>query len=226
MASFYRIGCGVLGVLLVAALVFPIVQSGSRDNTGRRRASCMSNMKQLSLALAQYTQDYGGDLPNEASSGSSGWREAIYPYVKSTEVYHCPDDPRDNSHASPGDLPKSYAANAPCLSSGKKKVLISSLSATVILAADTRGYDGEDWDITRPAFLPSTGFELYTHKPSHYFYQHPPGTLNCLFVDGHVKAMKPDATLMPLNLWTPSNTPFVGQGLSNARAILTHAEDE
>ncbi len=80
--------------------------------------------------------------------------------------------------------------------------------------------------MTSPAFLPPSGREPYTHKPSHYFYQHPTGALNVLFVDGHVKAMKPDATLTPINLWTPNNVPFAGQDLSNARAILTHAEGE
>ncbi len=226
MASVYRIGCGVLGVLLLAALVFPIVQSGSWDNTGRRQASCMSNMKQLGLALTQYTQDYGGDLPDKSSSGSSGWREAIYTYVKSTGVYRCPDDQRNANQDAPTNLPKSYAANALCLGSGKKKASIFSLSSKTILVTDTRDFDGEDWNITNPAYLPSSGREMYTHKPSHYLYQHPPSTLNLLFADGHVKTMKPDATLTPINLWTPNATPFAVQDLANAQAILKYAENE
>ena len=224
MKSVLRIALILFVFYLFSGFLFSVISGGAIKNANR--TSCMSNMKQIGLALAQYTQDYGGDLPDETLSKNTGWREALYPYVKSTNVYRCPDDPRDNSHASPDNLPKSHAANALCLSSGKKRVSVFSLSPTVVLAADTRGYDGEDWDMTSPAFLPSTGSELYTHKPSHYFYQHPPGTLNLLFADGHVKAMKPDATLTPLNLWTPGNTPFIGQDLSNARAILTHAEDE
>ena len=53
--------------------------------------------------------------------------------------------------------------------------------------ADTRGFDGEDWDMTAPAFLPATGRELHMHKPSHYLYEHPAGRLNVLFADGHVQ---------------------------------------
>lgn len=64
------------------------------------------------------------------------------------------------------------------------------------------------------------------NKPRHLFYEHPIGTLNCLFTDGHVKALKPMATLTPVNLWTRDNAPFTGQDLSNAQAILKHAEDE
>lgn len=225
MSRFWQMLLGICGLLFLAAILFPVFQRVP-ENPFRPRTGCMSNMKQLGLALIQYEQDYNETLPQKASSTSSGWRDAIYPYVKSTNVYRCPDDQRDNSHASPDNLPKSYAANALCLSSGKKRASISSLSPTVILAADTRGNAGEDWDMTSPAFLPSTGSELYTHKPSHYFYQHPVGTLNLLFADGHVKAIKPDAMLTPINLWTPNNTPFDGRDLTNARAILTHARDE
>ncbi len=225
MARFWRILLGVCGLLFLAAILFPVFQRVP-ENSFNPQTTCMSNMKQLGLALAQYTQDYGGDLPDKTSSKNAGWREAIYPYVKSTGVYHCPDDQRDNSHASSNNLPKSYAVNALCSGVSHKPAALASLSSTTILAADTRGFDGEAWNIVSPAFLPSSGRELYTHKPSHYFYQHPDGWLNLLFADGHVKAMKPGATLTPINLWTPNNTPLAGQDLSNARAILTHAENE
>lgn len=225
MARFWRILLSVCGLLLLAAVLFPLFQRVP-ENSFNARTTCMSNMKQLGLALAQYSLDYGGDLPDKALPKNAGWREAIYPYVKSTQVYHCPDDQRDNSHASPDNLPKSYAANALCFGDGRQSTALLSLSPTTILVTDTRGFDGEEWDIVSSAFLPSSGRELYTHNPSHYFYQHPIGTLNLLFADGHVKAMKPDATLTPINLWTPNNTPFVGQDLTDARAILTHAGDE
>jgi len=225
MARFWRIGCGAFGILLLAAFLFPIFQRVP-ENRFDPETGCRSNMKQLGLALIQYAQDYDNVLPAPAVSNQSGWREAVYPYVKWVGVYHCPDDKRDISKNTPTNLPKSYSTNALCLSSGRKKVTVFSLAPSTVLVTDTRGYDGEDWDITNSAFLPSAGSELYTHKPSHYFYEHPLGTLNLLFADGHVKAMKPDATLEPLNLWTPNNIPFAGQDLTNARAILTHAEDQ
>ncbi len=225
MARFWRILLGVCGLLFLAAILFPVFQRVP-ENSFRPQTGCVSNMKQLGLALIQYEQDYNETLPERASSTSSGWREAVYPYVKSTNVYRCPDDPRDNSRASSNNLPKSYAANALCFGGSRKPAALASLSSTTVLAADTRGFDGEAWNIVSPAFLPSSGRELYAHVPRHLFYEHLPGTLNLLFADGHVKAMKPDATLEPINLWTPNNIPFVGQDLSNARAILTHAEEK
>jgi prepilin-type processing-associated H-X9-DG protein len=222
MARLWRILIAVCGLLFLAAVFFPAFRPVP-ENWHNPRAGCMSNMKQLGLALIQYSQDYNETLPRDTNAAGHGWREAIYPYVQSPGVYRCPDDQRDTSHASLDNLPESYAANALCLATKNRQTAPMSLSSDTILAADTRGYDGEDWNIVSPAFLPQTDRELYTHKPSHYFYEHPPGTLNVLFADGHVKAMEPEATLMPRNLWTPNNTPFVGQDLSNARAILTHA---
>jgi prepilin-type N-terminal cleavage/methylation domain-containing protein len=42
-------------IALLAAILFPVF-ARARENA--RRASCMSNMKQLGLGFAQYTQDY------------------------------------------------------------------------------------------------------------------------------------------------------------------------
>ncbi len=221
MSRFWRVLLSVCGLLFLAAVVFPIFQSPCINTANAHRASCMSNMKQLGLALTQYSQDYNNLLPPAAAFDSSGWREATYPYVKSTSVYRCPDDERGRDQDAPSHLPKSYATNA--LSLTNAAILDPGRAISVV---DTRGFSSEEWDMTAAAFLPSTGRKLYTHKPSHYFYEHPPGWMNCLFSDGHSKAMKPMDTLTPINLWTPSNAAFVGPDLTNARAILTHAENE
>ena len=79
-------------IAILAAILFPVFQK-VRENA--RRASCQSNMKQLGLAFIQYTQD--SDENNVTSTavglGGQGWGSRIYPFVKSTGVYKCPDDP-------------------------------------------------------------------------------------------------------------------------------------
>ena len=185
--------------------------------------------------MTQYEQDNDANLPvfEKTTSGPS-WREAVYPYVKASGVYQCPDDRRRGDYTS-NNLPRSYATNdllpgkdglpAPLtgLHTGGTSTITSSHTIRIV---DTRGYDGAEWDITNPMFLPDTGRVLYAHGPRHLFYEHPIGVLNCLFADGHVKAMKPMATLTPVNLWTRDNAPFTGQDLRNARTILKHAENE
>ena len=82
-------------VAILAALLFPTFQK-VRDNA--RRAACESNLKQISLALIQYTQDNEerypqGNYVDPWGYQGRGWAGEVYPYVKSTAVFRCPDDP-------------------------------------------------------------------------------------------------------------------------------------
>ena len=95
-----------------------------RENA--RRASCQSNEKQLGLALIQYTQDADEQYPAVSAANAvpgqfwyCGWASEVYPYVKSTGVYKCPDDPTQslaftnaaNNGATGTAVPVSYAFN-------------------------------------------------------------------------------------------------------------------
>ena len=82
-------------IAILAAILFPVFQK-VRENA--RRASCQSNLKQLGLALVQYTQDYDEQYPAGYTCDStfnifySTWDQSIFPYVKSNQVFVCPDD--------------------------------------------------------------------------------------------------------------------------------------
>src|SRR5690242_9514672 len=80
-------------IAILAAILFPAF-ARARENA--RRASCQSNLKQIGLGLAQYTQDYDEKLMNvgnatirdyadPATYNGAGynWIAAIQPYVKS-----------------------------------------------------------------------------------------------------------------------------------------------
>jgi len=83
-------------IAILAAILFPVFQK-VRENA--RRASCQSNEKQIGLALIQYTQDSDEKYPagvtllgTPPTGYGIGWAGAIYPFVKSTGVFKCPDD--------------------------------------------------------------------------------------------------------------------------------------
>lgn len=81
-------------IALLAAILFPVF-SRARENA--RRSSCQSNLKQLGLGLAQYTQDNDGYfIPFSSTGGSSGlgfsWPVSLDPYIKSTQIFTCPSN--------------------------------------------------------------------------------------------------------------------------------------
>ncbi len=91
-------------IAILAAILFPVFQK-VRENA--RAASCESNLKQLALSFSMYTQDSDGAYPlgfswdNWNTSTSADWITGVLPYVKSYQVFACPDDPQGNQAASP-----------------------------------------------------------------------------------------------------------------------------
>lgn len=100
-------------ISILAAILFPVF-GRARENA--RRASCQSNLKQLGLAFAQYSQDYDEKLPmlffNIAgdSEGRGRWPYTLQPYVKSRQVFYCPSDGKDpDGYRSPDNAVYNYA---------------------------------------------------------------------------------------------------------------------
>lgn len=91
----------IIGIL--TAILFPVFIR-ARENA--RRSSCQSNLKQIGLGLLQYTQDSdertvargyfdpnvtGASYSKKIKDGSSyTWADAIFPYVKSEQIFNCP----------------------------------------------------------------------------------------------------------------------------------------
>lgn len=80
-------------IAILAAILFPVF-ARARENA--RRASCQSNLKQIGLGLMQYAQDYDGWTPGSIIAGQA-WPSAIFPYVKSGQLFTCPSGEADKS---------------------------------------------------------------------------------------------------------------------------------
>ncbi|MBI2302234.1 MAG: DUF1559 domain-containing protein [Armatimonadetes bacterium] len=81
----------VLGGIAVCALVLRPVFCGAREYA--RQSSCLSNEKQLALALLQYCQEYDGLMPAPSRGRGSAqymWRRMLDPYVPHAEMQFCP----------------------------------------------------------------------------------------------------------------------------------------
>ena len=85
-------------IAILAAILFPVFAQ-AREKA--RQASCLSNEKQLGLAMMQYVQDYDETFPTtglyDFSSLGNYWAYRIQPYMKSVQVVWCPSDSGSSS---------------------------------------------------------------------------------------------------------------------------------
>jgi general secretion pathway protein G len=96
-------------IAILAALLFPVF---AQARSAARTTACLSNMRQAGIAFSLYAQDYDGFYPYavdpadrytpqiwnafpafQAQIPYLPWlHEALLPYVKSRELFHCPSD--------------------------------------------------------------------------------------------------------------------------------------
>ncbi len=91
-------------IAILAAILFPVFAQ-AREKA--RQTMCLSNMKQISLAVMMYVQDYDEVTPlayhNAATGDANGvdtnfyesWWAMIYPYNKNNQVTSCPSNPNN-----------------------------------------------------------------------------------------------------------------------------------
>lgn len=104
-------------IAILAAILFPVFAQ-AREKA--RAVSCLSNLKQSSLAYAMYTQDYDETTPLQNSptvKDASGkyvsggyWFNLIQPYVKNWQLMLCPDRSLNTTAAAAASKPQNYPA--------------------------------------------------------------------------------------------------------------------
>lgn len=191
-------------IAILAAILFPVF-ARARENA--RRASCMSNLKQIGLGIMQYTQDYDEHYPmyrvTRLSSSYDempyGWVDAIQPYVKSYQLFQCPTEPTSPNLAyrlgEASSRITDYALNtrlggSDCSSAGKGSGM--SLAAidrpsVTALVIEYRGYGSA-------SFISSTDngrvYIPYTNSVSSGLVERHFNGINMTFADGHVKFIR------------------------------------
>ncbi|MGE5532426.1 MAG: DUF1559 domain-containing protein [Bacteroidota bacterium] len=88
-------------IAILAAILFPVF---AKAREKARQSSCLSNTKQIGLALMQYAQDYDEKVPNHCRNGGNVvttdcWGWSIQPYIKNTQVFTCPSAGNNTSTA-------------------------------------------------------------------------------------------------------------------------------
>lgn len=91
----------VIGIIaLLIAILLPSLNAAREQ---ARSVKCLSNIRQLGNAVVMYVNENRGLYPVAAWQQVAGvsrtrWADAIYPYVKNTDVFMCPSVPQDMYH--------------------------------------------------------------------------------------------------------------------------------
>ena len=174
-------------IAILAAILFPAF-ARARENA--RRSSCQSNLKQLSLATIQYTQDYDERFPMGLTQNGGQFFTAldlIQPYAQNKNIALCPSDSTpwdmDLSSVVPGTAPASYSANdkietSPAFGAAPPPVSLAQIKQPSHLPLS--------WD----AVLDTTSAPLSPPIPNVIARRRHLEGANCAFADGHVKWIK------------------------------------
>ena len=127
-------------IAILASILFPVF---AKAREKARQASCLSNEKQIALAILMYAQDYDEMLPigwHATSAGNLRFADDIFAYIKNAQVFRCPSNanPTRNWATAPGNVgPISYMVN-PDLCSVDRGLGLAAImaSATTILLCD------------------------------------------------------------------------------------------
>jgi len=200
-------------ISILAAILFPVF-ARARENA--RRASCMSNVKQMGLGMMMYVQDYDGTYPlrqtADAWSSPFGnysftpWQGILQPYTKSFQVFECP------SSGSSNVLNGEYGVNYLVLTSTPIKESAVQSPASTYLIMDAGIYYsspyynalGTNWN-----YLPGQGdagrscsgvtSSGTVDRPQDCQSGRHFGGINIAFADGHVKWLKSSVVLQEGN---------------------------
>lgn len=156
--------CLVLISLAVIGVIF--FPSPIRARHSPRQASCQSNLKQIGLAVMQYSQDYDKKLPTRQ------WGKSVLTYAKTEEIFQCAETTKTKGSSD-------YFFNARFLGTPLPRI---SSPKTPILMGD--GKDAAPLGATLTQLPPN--WIRDEKSPS---WRHLDGA-NYGFADGHVKWIK------------------------------------
>jgi prepilin-type N-terminal cleavage/methylation domain-containing protein/prepilin-type processing-associated H-X9-DG protein len=209
-------------IAILAAILFPVF-ARARENA--RRASCQNNLKQISLGVLQYVQDYDEKFPSPAvcgpvtlETGQSStsdvcsapapnnyyhlWMHIIYPYTKSAQIFNCPSQ-RTASYLTGvyiGQYTGSITYGYNTYVAGRSAAAVAQVSITPLVVDSTYYLSAPD-SSCQSGKLNTTYPELTWCKTTTAAENNDPPIARHLettvvaYADGHVKAVKLDTVV-------------------------------
>ncbi|MBC8137084.1 MAG: DUF1559 domain-containing protein [Fibrella sp.] len=192
-------------IAILAAILFPVFAQ-SREKA--RQTSCLSNEKQMGLAIMQYLQDHDDTYmaaDHDATSPYT-WFEPLQPYLKSRDVFRCPSLDKNDETGLPVDSPllasngKEYTAYIinGLFSHATEEAKFKIPSEQVLVAErekNINAFDYHAWEEEHASPVPQEPEEHGEWEQDHIAKARHTGGANYLFADGHAKWHRFEQTL-------------------------------
>ena len=175
-------------IAILAALLLPSLSSAKQR---ARATQCISNLRQISLAMSMYADDFGGLYPEsgnvivwnstDPNTQKYSWMQQLISYMQNTNAYHCPADANSSWSYFNGVRAAYVAANYNLASVDSRQILYAS---AYVLSGDTVDFlptDSDKDDYTQNCVGGAVNGTPWTQWQTHYNGQ------NILFDDGHAK---------------------------------------
>jgi len=234
-------------IAIIAAILFPVF---AKAREKARQTTCASNLKQIGLAILQYTQDNDETMPAVSygpASAMVSYRGLVQPYLKNLGVFQCPSNLAANKPdwvgetGDPAGITRSYAAAhyngthvsafhwGPSGAVGTVLATIQTPSSSIEVVEATSSFP--DFNPADPSLFGCDEASCFFGYGGNLFAGHN-GMSNFLFCDGHVKALKPLATLDTaeggsgsVNMWTIDNGPLESGDVSGVDTTLAYSQN-
>lgn len=163
-------------IALLAAILFPVF---SRAREKARSATCMSNERQIAMALLQYSQDNNRRFPPLNDPSQDGWSFALG--ISDEAIFQCPSQGQDSTQGY-----TDYWMNSQLL--GLHDVRVRYPSNTILIGdGDTYG---SGYNMGPPGSPTGVGIQIWSASAD-YASRHFDGA-NYAFADGHAKWLRPE----------------------------------
>jgi prepilin-type processing-associated H-X9-DG protein len=81
-------------ISIIGLLIGLSVPALSKARENARRTNCLSNVRQLRIALQLYADSHDGRVPPRTYEGGAVWVDRLQPYYANRELLRCPTDGR------------------------------------------------------------------------------------------------------------------------------------
>lgn len=174
---------GFFTLVISFIIIYMMVPAYNRYANDSYYTSCLVNTRSITTAIMMYQMDY-----NDYNPSAVNWSEAISPYLRSSDVFHCPaTDTKEQCYA----MNKVFC--------GKKIDYTYDLSSVILIFESKAGHNQSGG----PELLPSTPRHFESIKRPGTDEEESVGVYNVGFADGHVRPLTRTKIMNP-KLWNLS----------------------